>query len=614
MPSSTTSAAELIDEFGTPTGRSRRATARALVDTAGKAATAYGRSDLFARLDTLGNRLDDQRATVVVIGEFKSGKSALVNALVDADVCPVDVAVATAVTTVIEFADRPSAEVLVSTADGDATAVEIDPAEAAAWIRGQHTDVLGVRVALPRPLLAEGLVVVDTPGVGGLDARHIAQSLGILSTADAVLFVADGANELGGPALDLLTLVRGLVPRTELVLTKADLSHRIDDVAEANRGHLLGAGLDVEVHVVSSDLHRHAVATRDRDLDNESGLPRLIARLSELASTNDDHLTLAAAGAVDDVAEQLRQVFVAERHAITSRQNSPASTPAPSPSAPTTGSWQQLLSDEIADFSSDLDFELRRRSRTLISEAETTLADGDPDETWPEVTAWLTERAAADVVATFSTLRERTLLIGTRVAERFDLCGEGTSPVDTSVLDDLVRDVLASMPERAALGAADSSRTTKGLNAFRSTFTAFTMFTAIGALVGIAAAPAALMLGLVVGGKSARDEQQKSRQQRRSQAKAAVRLYVDEVGLIAGKESRDALRLVHRALRDHFGSLADQRQRTLAAAAAAARQAHEVDRANQARRVADIDAELGRLDSLTQRARTLAATTREALR
>jgi hypothetical protein len=605
--------AETIGEPGTPAGRSRRADALALVRVAGKAASAYGRPDLLARLDTLVDRIDDRRVTVVVIGEFKAGKSALVNALIDADVCPVDVAVTTAVTTVIEFADHPIVEVFRVKADGSTVVDEVEPAEAGAWIRGQHGDALGVRVALPRPLLADGLVVVDTPGVGGLDARHVAQSLGILSTADVVLFVADGANELGGPALDLLTLIQGVVPHTELVLTKADLSHHVDEVAEANRAHLRNAGLDIVMHVVSSDLHRHANAVRDRELDHESGLPVLLTRLGELAGDRDNHVALAAAAAVDDVAEQLRQVFVAERAAIVNQQSSAANTSPPSTPAPGAVSWQQLLGDEMADFSSDLDFELRRRSRGLIAEAEAALADGDPDALWPEVTAWLAERAAADVVSTFSTLRDRTLLIANRVAERFDLSGEGTSPVDTSVLDDFVREVLASMPERAALSASDTNKATKGLSAFRSTFTAFTMFSSIGALVGITAAPAALVLGLVVGGKSARDEQKKSRQQRRTQAKAAVRLYIDEVALIAGKESRDALRVVQRALRDHFVALADQHQRTLAAAAAAARSAQEADRATQARRVADIDAELERLDSLTLRARALAAITREVL-
>jgi hypothetical protein len=592
-----------------PSSGSVRTEALSLARLGHKAATAYGRSDLVSRLDGLVERLEGDRVTVVVMGEFKAGKSSLINALVGSEVCPVDVDVATAVPTVLEHADQPVVEVLiadVATSPDAASSLEVltvEPTAAAGWIRGEHRDAVSVRIGLPRRLLAEGFTLVDTPGVGGLDARHVAQSLGVLSTADVVLFVTDGANELGGPTLELLALVRGLVPVVELVLTKADLSHHVGDVALADREHLASAALDIDVHVTSADLRSYGLARRDAALDDESGIPQLIDRLRSVASDSANRAAAATAAAVGDVAAQLREVFAAEREAIAPGSTPPAPTPAPSPP----GTWQQLLADEIADFSSDLEYALRRRSRELVMEAEAALADGDPDELWPEVTAWLEERAAQDVVATFSTLRDRTALIAARVAERFELSGEGGSPVDAAELDDLVRRVLASLPERAALGSMSASRTTSGLNAFRSTFYAFTMFSTVAALVGIAAAPAALVLGLVVGGKSVRDERQRSRQQRRIQAKAAVRAYLDEVAVIAGKESRDALRLLQRALRDHFTALASERQRTAAEAAASARRIAEADAESRRRRLTDIDAELARIDTLASRAASFAA-------
>ena len=42
---------------------------------------------------------------VLVVGEFKQGKSQLVNALVNAPVCPVDDDIATAVPTVVRHAE-----------------------------------------------------------------------------------------------------------------------------------------------------------------------------------------------------------------------------------------------------------------------------------------------------------------------------------------------------------------------------------------------------------------------------------------------------------------------------------------------------------------------------
>ena len=76
-----------------------------LVDLALKATAAYGRPDLGARLAQTRKRLVDPNVRVLVVGEFKQGKSQLVNALVNAPVCPVDDDVATAVPTVVRHAD-----------------------------------------------------------------------------------------------------------------------------------------------------------------------------------------------------------------------------------------------------------------------------------------------------------------------------------------------------------------------------------------------------------------------------------------------------------------------------------------------------------------------------
>ena len=70
--------------------------------------------------------------------------------------------------------------------------------------------VTGVEVRLPRKMLAGGLVLVDTPGVGGLGSPHAAASLAAISMADAVLFVTDAAQELTRSEVDFLRRAREL--------------------------------------------------------------------------------------------------------------------------------------------------------------------------------------------------------------------------------------------------------------------------------------------------------------------------------------------------------------------------------------------------------------------
>src|SRR5262245_60029958 len=81
--------------------------ALALVDLALKATTAYGRPDLSKRLHSTRIKLADPNVRVLVVGEVKQGKSQLVNALVNASVCPVDDDIATSLPTVVRYAENP---------------------------------------------------------------------------------------------------------------------------------------------------------------------------------------------------------------------------------------------------------------------------------------------------------------------------------------------------------------------------------------------------------------------------------------------------------------------------------------------------------------------------
>ena len=86
--------------------------ALSVVDVGLQAASAYKRPDLVERLTISKRRLADPAFHVFVVGEFKQGKSSLVNALLNAPVCPVDDDIATAVPTSVRYGDEPQAAVL----------------------------------------------------------------------------------------------------------------------------------------------------------------------------------------------------------------------------------------------------------------------------------------------------------------------------------------------------------------------------------------------------------------------------------------------------------------------------------------------------------------------
>ena len=83
-----------------------------LVDQGIALASTGDRADLRRRLEQTKERLLDPSVRVIVVGEFKQGKSQLVNALVNAPICPVDDDIATAVPTSVRYGEHPAAFVL----------------------------------------------------------------------------------------------------------------------------------------------------------------------------------------------------------------------------------------------------------------------------------------------------------------------------------------------------------------------------------------------------------------------------------------------------------------------------------------------------------------------
>ena len=77
-----------------------------LVDQGIALAGSGDRADLRRRLEQTRERLQDPNIRVIVVGEFKQGKSQLINALVNAPVCPVDDDIATAVPTTVRYGER----------------------------------------------------------------------------------------------------------------------------------------------------------------------------------------------------------------------------------------------------------------------------------------------------------------------------------------------------------------------------------------------------------------------------------------------------------------------------------------------------------------------------
>ncbi len=552
------------------------AAALALVARAEEQARRLGRPDAAARLARERQRAGTPDCTVLIVGEFKKGKSSLVNALLNTQLCPVDADIATAVPTALRYGPEVRAAVRPA-ADADADAVPPAapvPLEAiGSYATGGRPDRHGMadpvgtlEITVPRQLLATGLVLVDTPGVGGgLSGAHAAATLRALARADAAIFVTDAAQELTAAELRFLREVLGQCPIVICALTKTDFYPEWPRILELDRGHLRRAGLELEVLALSAPLRHEGLASGEEDLIRDSGYPRLAAFLRDSAlRRTSDLLSTAALSAAREVLAQLLAGTLAQREALRGDASSAALLTRLERAKQETdrlrgGSarWQQMLVDRVADMVSNVDLDLARRIRGIRREAAERINTGSPAAIWAEIEAWVYQATNEQVLGHYRGMREEADVVVHEVARQYgiavgDLTRELRLP-DSGALDDVI------------IGPLQTERSTwveRGLVALRGS--------SGGAIVTHAAAviftlpvltftlPVTAVLGAVLARKALSSIKENELRSSRIEAVKAVNAFLDDTELLTRKDSRDTLRRISQGLRDHFSERATE--------------------------------------------------------
>jgi small GTP-binding protein len=199
---------------------------------------------------------------LVIVGEFNSGKSAFVNALLGADIAEEGVTPTTDRITVLRHAEEP---VQRSRKDG-------------VFEKGY-----------PNEFLRE-ISIVDTPGTNAIIRHHEDLSRGFVPRSDLVLFVTSAERPLTESERGYLELIRDWGKKILLVINKADLladEEKREEVRSFVDGGIRSAlGLRPPIFFVSSLLARKAKAatnTMEREaLMQASGFAELENYVTDL--------------------------------------------------------------------------------------------------------------------------------------------------------------------------------------------------------------------------------------------------------------------------------------------------------------------------------------------
>ncbi|WP_040789572.1 dynamin family protein [Nocardia paucivorans] len=566
-----------------------------------------GRDDLGGRLGMVRARVSDTRVRLVVVGAPKSGMSTLVNTLVGAPISVTDSPAGVPV--VVEYGPEPSATLVRSVDGGRTERQPVDPLDPLPALTAK--DVVRLEFVHPAPLLAEGIVLMDAPGTDADDRG----TWSMIAAADAVLYVVDAGNRLDNEQIVYLQRVQQLCPTVICVLNKIDRYPYWAQIQEENRQLLDAAGLAFAVAPVSAQLHREAEHSGDRQRAVESGIPQLLEHLREYVVANAD--AVATAAAVRDIrlvsdhlgmglrseAETLRDPQ--RRAEITQRLT--AARDEADRLRQRSANWQIVLADGSTELMADIEHDLRHRLRGLVRDAEARIAKGDPGRRWTAFGSDLDGRIADAIEENFELAEYRAQELAEQVAAKF--------PADHRIPDlpDMRVDPAEVMEQVTRLEPLESGRDSilqQVLSVLRGSYGGLLMVGVATSLLGMSlvnwySGTAGVLLGI-----HALWEDRRTRTQRRqAEAKVAVSRLMDDVIFQVGKESRNRLRGVQRALRDHFTEIATDTMRRAEEALRIAEEEGEKYGDKGQARLAHLDAELLKLRDLRQRADGLLAVT-----
>ncbi|WP_117000723.1 dynamin family protein [Desertimonas flava] len=539
------------------------------------------RPDLAKRASAAAARLKRPSTVVCVVGEFKQGKSSLVNGLLGRTICPVDDDLATSAITLVRYGDETTATVRRRGDDGATASQPVAVEDLPNWVSEagnprNSKQVERVEISVSSPLLKQGLVMVDTPGMGGLGAGHAAATLAFLPFADGLVFVSDASAELSAPEVEFLRRATELCPTVMFALTKIDLYPQWQRIADLNRGHLERQRLPVPMVAVSSVVRAEALARKDRELNEHSNFPVLVKELG------DKVVTPAKAGAAKRSASEAAGIAAMVRSGLEAEKavlGDPAATKAAmerldvakarlehlrGPAA----RWSTIVGDRTADLSNSVMFEFRAGMRTISRNMDEVIEGLSKGETWDDMVHDLQADVADEVARAFLALEEGRLAIRDAVVETLgdeDLNIELGPSGDTNWLD------VSDLWQGKALDAGGSGKKRafdKGMVGLRGAQGGVMMFGMMGSFLPAAAGallatnPVLLGIGALFGGMGLADDRKRKVQMRRQAARQQVRQFLDDVQFEVTNQLTSVTRDIQRELRDEFTERLGELQRT----------------------------------------------------
>jgi hypothetical protein len=230
---------------------------------------------------------------VACVGQFKRGKSSLLNALASGARLPTGVVPVTSVVTIVRYGRERHAEIHLRS--GDPKRIALDDLPLYVTETENPRNAKGVAVAevfVPSELLASGMCLVDTPGIGSVSIENTAATKAFVPHVDAALVVLGSDPPISADEIALVESVARQTTELIFVLSKADRGveaerREASAFCETVLAERLGRLISPLLEVSATEQLTGSGPPRD--------WPRLVSWLTNLAKSAGSDLVHAAA-------------------------------------------------------------------------------------------------------------------------------------------------------------------------------------------------------------------------------------------------------------------------------------------------------------------------------
>ena len=264
---------------------------------------------------SVAERVAEGRFYVACIGQFKRGKSSVLNALVGWSVLPTGVVPVTTVPTIVRYGTHASARVRFQAGEWKDIPVDTVVEYVSEEKNPENTKkVAALEIFVPSPLLSTGMCFVDTPGLGSVFTGNTAATQAFIPHIDAALVVIGADPPLAGEEMTLIEAVSKNVQDFIIVVNKAD---RTTDAEREAAVAFARRQLDKRLHRPLGPLFEVSAAEQLEHRGTGRDWRKLTTALDQLVEGSGRRLIRTACErGLQRVSEQLLAIVAEEREAL----------------------------------------------------------------------------------------------------------------------------------------------------------------------------------------------------------------------------------------------------------------------------------------------------------